>query len=162
MAGQIGKENCPDPILCERRKIINFINYLFVVITVSAFIFVEFANTVINHSTAHVAHDFLNAIPFVIFYILALASSPNVTVCEEGIYVHTLRKIVYVTWKEVVWVHDYPTYTLVVVKHLTIFHRLAGILLFNFRPIFTLSRTSHKNYDEAISVLKYKLGRKYR
>ncbi len=88
------KENCTDPVFCKRRRITNIINCGFFIILGGVFIFVEFANVIITKDIMNLGRDFLDAIPLVIFYIVGLASCPNVTLCEEGMYVYTLGKTI--------------------------------------------------------------------
>ncbi len=77
-------------------------------------------------------------------------------------YVQSLGKTTYVAWSEVISVKHYAYYTVVSVKRITFFHRLLGILLLNFHPIFTLSKTSHENYVKDLEYMKLKLPGKFK
>ncbi len=140
---------CSNALFCQRKFVASVTYFLFFIV---AGIFLSFEG--MNGTWLS---NLVNLILFLLFFTMGLASSPrSLTICDEGIYIESLGTKKFLSWTDINWVKQYQYYTIVSAKNLTIFHWLLGVLLLDFKPIFTFSKSSHKNYAQAIECLHRK------
>ncbi len=145
-------------IECSDHPITLIVNFIFVAIFAIVL-------TVLTYKNEDNNLDNLIVVWCVIWGIvtLFLITTPRqLTLQDNGLKVKVLGKNFFIQWEDIIQVIYFRRYTLIVVKRLTIFSVIVGILSI-FKPLAVISlSTSQTNYDEAINYIKLKVPSKFK